>query len=241
MLIIPAIDIQGAQVVRLTQGNFKARKVYSTDPVKTARHWAKQGAPLIHVVDLDGAASGEPKNLNALKDILRVVSVPVEFGGGVRKIETIKKLLAMGVARVVLGTRAIEDPEFLRKTFSLFKDRVIVSVDTKGLDILVKGWRKQASTGARLTDFLRTLRQAGFKELIYTDVRKDGMLSGPNLKDTKKILKEAKMKVIASGGISSLADIRKLKALEKNGVSGVIVGKALYEGKFTLPQALKIA
>jgi len=241
MLIIPAIDIQGGQVVRLTQGNFKARKVYSEDPVKTARHWAKQGASLMHVVDLDGAAAGEPRNLNILKNIIQAVGVPVEFGGGVRKIETIKRLLNLGATRVVLGTRAVEDPGFLKQASRLFKDKVIVSVDTKGLDILVKGWQKKARAGAKVTDFLKVLRQAGFQEFIYTDVRKDGMLEGPNLRDTKRILKESKMRLIVSGGISSLVDIRKLKALEKDGLIGVIVGKALYEGKFTLPQALKIA
>jgi len=241
MLIIPAIDIQLGRVVRLTQGRFDDKKIYSSDPLKAARHWAKQGAKLIHIVDLDGAKTGEPKNLSVVKDIIKAVGVPVEFGGGVRKQETINKLIGFGVRRVVLGTKAVQDIVFLKKAFKDFKDKVIVSIDASGLEVLIKGWQQKAAANTDALSFSGLLKNIGFKEFIYTDVRKDGMLSGPNIKDIKKLLKETGMKIIASGGVSSLEDIRKLKALEKDGLCGMIIGKALYEGKFTLQQALKLA
>lgn len=241
MLIIPAIDIQLGRVVRLTQGRFDDKKIYSSDPLKAARHWAKQGAKLIHIVDLDGAKTGEPKNLSVVKDIIKAVGVPVEFGGGVRKQETIDKLIGYGVRRVVLGTKAVQDILFLKKSFKDFKDKVIVSIDASGLEVLIKGWQQKAAANTDALSFSGLLKNIGFKEFIYTDVRKDGMLSGPNIKDIKKLLKETGMKIIASGGVSSLEDIRKLKALEKDGLCGMIIGKALYEGKFTLQQALKLA
>lgn len=237
-MIIPAIDIQGGCVVRFVQGRLN-KKVYSNDPVKTAKHWVRQGAKLIHVVDLDGAFSGEPKNLSLVKDIACNIDVPIEFGGGVRNIDTIKELLDTGVMRVVLGTKAVEDRKFLEKVFKLFKDKIIVGVDAKDNTVLIKGW-KLSSKNADIFDFALNLRKMGFKELIYTDTLKDGTLKGPNIKGVKALLSKTGMKIIASGGISSLDDIRKLKSLEDKGVTGVIVGKAIYEGKFTLPQALKL-
>jgi len=239
MLIIPAIDLKDGAVVRFVQGKF-SKKVYSKDPVKVARHWVSQGAKFLHVVDLDGAFSGIPKNLKLVKDIARGVSVPVEFGGGVRNLEAIKNILKIGVARVVLGTKAVEDATFLKKAFLKFKEKIIVAVDAKKGKVMVKGWK----AGYKNTDafkFCLFLKQAGFKELIYTDTLKDGTLSGPNIKEIKKLLKITGIKVIASGGISKLADLDKLKRLENEGLSAVIVGKALYEGRFTLPEALKFS
>jgi len=238
MLIIPAIDIKDGCVVRYVQGR-KDKKVYSKDPVKTAKHWIKSGAKFLHVVDLDGAMSGIPKNLALVKEIVKNVDVPVEFGGGVRKLETIKELLGLGIKRVVLGTKAVEDAAFLKKAYQKFKDKVIVSIDAKDSRILIKGWK--ASSGARnLETFARSLKKIGFAQLIYTDTLKDGTLTGPNIKGIKNLLKESQLNVIASGGISSLEDIYKLKQLKELGLTGIIVGKALYEGKFTLSQALKI-
>jgi phosphoribosylformimino-5-aminoimidazole carboxamide ribotide isomerase len=235
MLIIPAIDLQDGCVVRLVQGR-SDQKIYSRDPVKTAKHWVKQGAELIHVVDLDGAMKGEPKNLPAVLEIVKNTKVPVQFGGGVRKLETIKILLDAGVSRVILGTKAVEDEAFLKKAFGAFKDSLIVSIDVQAKNILIKGWQASAKT-RNLSGFLCSLQNLGFKEFIYTDTLKDGTLKGPNIKDIKALLKETGMKIIASGGVSSLDDIRRLKMLEKYGLVGIIVGKALYEGKFTLTQA----
>jgi phosphoribosylformimino-5-aminoimidazole carboxamide ribotide isomerase len=240
MLIIPAIDIRGGAVVRLTQGKFDAEKVYSRDPIKTARHWAKLGAEIIHVVDLDGAKSGISLNLGVVKEIARDShGVKIEFGGGVRKLDTIENLLSAGVFRVVLGTRAAEDNNFLKKAFLKFKNKVIISVDARDGMVSVKGWNTDLKKLDAI-EFAKTLKAIGFKELIYTDIAKDGTLRGPNIKAIKILLKETGLKVIGSGGISNLEDVRKLKMLEKSGLTGIIVGKALYEARFTLPQALKV-
>lgn len=239
MLIIPAIDLKDGAVVRLVQGKFN-KKVYSRDPVKVARHWVRQGAKFLHLVDLDGAFSGRPKNLNLVKDIVKAIPVPVELGGGIRSLSAIKSVLNSGVARVVLGTKAVEDEVFLKKAFSAFKEKIIVAVDAKEGKVMVKGWK----AGYRNMDALKfclSLKKLGFKELIYTDTLKDGTLTGPNIKEMKRVLKATGIKVVASGGISRLGDLDKLKRLEREGLSAVIIGKALYEGKFTLPQALKFS
>jgi len=240
MLIIPAIDLQDGCVVRLVQGK-SDKKIYSRDPVKTAKHWIKQGAQFLHIVDLDGATTGTPKNLDIVKNIAANVDVPIEFGGGVRNIEIIRLLLKeCGIKRVVLGTKAVLDSAFLKKVYKEFNDRIIVSIDAKQETVLTKGWRS-AEKGINVVEFANTLKDLGFKQIIYTDTMKDGTLTGPNIKAIKALLKETGLKVIASGGISVLDDIFKLKKLEKQGVSGVIVGKALYEGKFTLAEAIKLS
>jgi phosphoribosylformimino-5-aminoimidazole carboxamide ribotide isomerase len=192
------------------------------------------------VVDLDGAFTGVPVNLNIVKEIVREVDVPVEFGGGVRDIETISNILKAGVSRVVLGTKAVEDRTFLKKVFSKYKDKIIVGVDANNGKVVVRGWKK-GFKNIDAVKFSLHLKGMGFKEIIYTDTLKDGTLSGPNIKEIKKLLKLTGLRIIASGGISSLDDIRKLKDLTKEGVGGVIIGKALYEGRFTLPQAIKIS
>ncbi|OGX15596.1 MAG: 1-(5-phosphoribosyl)-5-[(5-phosphoribosylamino)methylideneamino]imidazole-4-carboxamide isomerase [Omnitrophica WOR_2 bacterium RBG_13_41_10] len=238
MLIIPAIDLKDGCVVRYVQGRLN-KKVYSKDPVKTAKYWVRQGAQIIHLVDLDGAMTGKPKNLEIVKQIIKAVDVPVQLGGGIRKIELIKNLLAYGISRVVLGTKAVEDKNFLQQARRNFKDKVIVSVDTERGQVLTCGW--QIATGRIGTlSFIDILKKAGFKEMIYTDISKDGTLKGPNIKELKVLLKKTGMKIIASGGISSLNDIARLKLLEKSGIIGIIIGKALYEGRFTLSEAIKL-
>lgn len=238
MLIIPAIDLKDGCVVRFVQGRLD-KKVYSRDPLKTAKHWQRQGAKIIHVVDLDGAMTGLPKNLNIVKQIVKAIDVPIQFGGGVRKIDTIKELLEYGVWRVVLGTKAAQDRNFLKNAFKKFKDKIIVSVDTQGSRVLIKGW-KSIFASLDILKFARILKETGFKEIIYTDILKDGTLKGPNIRNIKSLLKETGMNIIVSGGISSLDDISRLKLLEKKGLTGIIVGKALYEGKFTLSGAVKL-
>ena len=239
MIIIPAIDLQDGCVVRLVQGR-RNKIIYSRDPAKTASHWARQGARLIHVVDLDGASSGEVRNLGAVREIMAKVDVPIEFGGGVRNIETIKSLLYAGIWRVVLGTKAIQDKEFLKKSFQRFQDQIIVSIDAQAGKVFTQGWKK-ACMGLDALEFAHTLKKIGFKQAIYTDISKDGMLKGPNIQGVKSLAKKSGLEIIASGGISSLADLRRLKALEKQGVTGVIIGKALYEGNFTLTEAIRCA
>ncbi len=238
MLIIPAIDLRNGKVVRLFQGKFNQEKIYSSDPVKVAKHWAKQGAKFLHIVDLDGASSGVSKNLEVLKNIITQVGVPLEFGGGVRSIETISELLELGVERVVLGTRAANDAQFLKKAWKKFGEEIIVSIDAKEGKVLTQGWNKSSSKTT--LDFAEELKEVGFKQVIYTDISKDGALVGPNILGIKELIRKTGLDVIASGGVASLKDLVKLNSLAKKGVSGVIVGKALYEGKFTLAEALKL-
>jgi len=237
MLIIPAIDLRGGKVVRLFQGKFDRQKIYSGDPVKAAKHWARQGAQFLHIVDLDGALSGTPKNLKVVKEIAVKVGIPFEFGGGVRSIGMISKLLALGAQRVVLGTKAASDASFLKKAKKKFGEKIIISIDAKCGKVLTQGWKLGSSKLA--LHFAAEIKKAGFKQLIYTDISRDGTLSGPNIKGIKELLRETGLDIIASGGVSGLEDLLKLKKLEKNGVIAVIVGKALYEGKFTLAEALK--
>ena len=238
MLIIPAIDLRGGKVVRLFQGKFNRQKVYSADPVKVAKHWVKQGAKFLHIVDLDGASSGSPKNLEVLKEIIIGVGIPVEFGGGVRSGETISKLLSLGVERVILGTQAAGDAKFLKQAWKKFGEKIIVSIDAKCGKVLTQGWNRKAAKTTLV--FAQELKTIGFKQIIYTDISKDGTLAGPNIPGIKELLKLTGLKVIASGGVCGLEDLVKLKKLKKLGCSGVIVGKALYEGKFTLVEALKL-
>lgn len=239
MLIIPAIDLKDGCVVRLRQGKAEDKTIYSFDAVKIARQWKAQGAGLIHIVDLDGAFSGRPKNISLVKKILKSIDTRIEFGGGVRNLATIKALLDLGVYRVALGTRAIEDPVFLTEAFKKFKNKIIVSIDAQSGRMKTKGWKKD-SKEKDLISFARSLGKIGFKRLIYTDTLKDGTLTGPDIKGVTEILKKTGLKVIASGGVSSLGDLVKLSKLERYGLEGVIVGKALYEGRFTLKEALGI-
>lgn len=239
MLIVPAIDLKDGCVVRFVQGQ-RDKKVYSSDPFKTAKYWADQGAELLHIIDLDGAFEGIPKNLSVVLEIVKKIELPIQFGGGVRTIAAIRRLLKAGIKRVILGTKAVKDKAFLEKCFAEFKDKIIVSVDAKNESILTHGW-KVSEDAVDITGFAMGLKKIGFKQLIYTDILKDGTLSGPNTEAIKKLLKETDLNIIASGGISSLNDISKLKKLEKQGVVGVIVGKALYEERFTLREALELA
>lgn len=238
MLIIPAIDLQDGCVVRFVQGRIN-KKVYSKDPIKTAKHWVKCGAKILHIVDLDGAFTGTQKNLSIVEEIAGNVGVPVQFGGGIRKIEIIRQVLGFGVYRVVLGTKAVEDRQFLKKVLVEFKDKVLVSIDAKGLNVQTRGW-KASGEDTDCFVFAKFLKEIGFKRLIYTDVLKDGTLSGPNLVAIKKMLKETGLNIIASGGVSNIEDLINLRKLENLGLEGVIIGKALYEGRFTLSEALKI-
>ncbi len=237
MLIIPAIDLKDSTVVRYVQGRYE-KKVYSKDPVKVAGHWVRHGAEFLHIVDLDGAFSGVPKNLKIVKEIAKSVNIPVEFGGGVRSIKAIRDVLSAGVFRAVLGTKAVADKKFLKKAFDEFGDRIIIGIDAKDKKVMVKGWKTGYRNIAAL-DFALSLKEIGFKEFIYTDTLKDGTLQGPNVKEIKSLLAKTGLRIVASGGVAKLSDLSVLKSLEKSGVSSVIIGKALYEGAFTLERALE--
>jgi phosphoribosylformimino-5-aminoimidazole carboxamide ribotide isomerase len=239
MIILPAIDLKGGRCVRLEQGMPDKEKVYSGDPAEMARTWARRGAQWLHVVDLDGAFAGEPKNLTALKAIRAAVDIPIQFGGGNRTLDTLERVFALGIDRLVLGTAALREPEFLRAACGRFGDRTAVGIDARGGKVAVKGWSDVTDTDA--VDFADEVARQGAGLIIYTDIARDGMMSGPNTNALKRMAESVSIPVIASGGISQLSDVSDICGLVPGRIVGMIIGKALYEGAFTLESALHIA
>ncbi|AEF94589.1 1-(5-phosphoribosyl)-5-((5-phosphoribosylamino)methylideneamino) imidazole-4-carboxamide isomerase [Desulfotomaculum nigrificans CO-1-SRB] len=239
MIIFPAIDLKEGQCVRLIEGRMDSATIYSRDPGSTARAWQEQGAEFIHVVDLDGAFAGQPRNRASIMQIVQSVSIPVQVGGGIRDMETIADLLNMGVNRVILGSAAILRPELVAEACRRYGDRVLVGIDARDGMVAIQGWGETVSKTA--VDLAREVKQLGIKRVVFTDIRRDGKLSGPNLAATAELARASGLKVIASGGVASLDDIRAVKALEADGVEGAIMGKALYAGTVKLAEALAIA
>lgn len=237
MKIIPAIDIKDGKVVRLTQGMADQVTVYSDDPLEVARRWDAFGVELIHVVDLDGALGGKIQNFDAIKRVAEGIKSKVEVGGGIRDIETIKMILSAGADKVCIGTKAL-DPEFLENVGRSFKNRIVVSIDAKDGIVYSKGWIHKTKTSA--IDLAKEAEKIGITTIIYTDITRDGMLQGPNIRSLKELLSATHLDVIASGGISSIKDVKDLQALEKDGLRGMIIGKALYENKIDLAEAIKV-
>ncbi|SES81914.1 1-(5-phosphoribosyl)-5-[(5-phosphoribosylamino)methylideneamino] imidazole-4-carboxamide isomerase [Natronincola peptidivorans] len=229
MMIYPAIDIKDGRCVRLTQGKFDEEKIYFNDPQEVAKLWQEKGAEVLHIVDLDGALEGKGKNLSIIQAIVDAVNIPVQVGGGIRSIEAIEQLMAIGVERVILGTKAIEDKEMLKKAIAGFGSRVVVSIDAKDGYVAVDGWTKTSSVAA--LDFAKELEEMGIKTIIYTDIARDGMLQGPNFKAISQLKQQVGIDIIASGGVATIEDLQLLSHI---GVAGAIVGKALYEGKIDL-------
>ncbi len=238
MLILPAIDLRQGRCVRLFQGRADMETVYSNDPVSVARRWEAQGAKMIHVVDLDGAFGGSPQNEAVVQAIASAISIPVQLGGGIRNTETIEKYLAAGVSRVVLGTAAVTDPDFLRQAVTEYGEGIVLGLDCKDGKVCVSGWEETATRDG--LDFLREAEGIGVLRVVFTDIRRDGTLQGPHFEAIEEVCRHTGLKVIASGGVSSLEDLRGLKALEPIGVEATIVGKALYAGAFTLEEALQV-
>lgn len=238
MIIFPAIDIKNGQVVRLIQGKFDQVTEYSNDPVSVAKEWEKRGAQWLHIVDLDGAKTGIIKNKSAILNIAKNIKIPVQMGGGVRQSTDIEYLINHGIARVVLGTKVIEDRNFLKKNLDKWKEKIAVSLDCNKGMVAQRGWT--TTSNIKATDLVKELEILGLKCLIYTDIARDGMLSGPNLKELNDILDATKIPVIASGGVSGINDIKDLMKLEPKGLIGAITGKAIYEGKLNLEEALKL-
>jgi len=235
---IPAIDILDGQCVRLTKGDYSNKKVYHEDPSAVALKWQSEGAALIHVVDLDGAREGRPVNTDAIAKILKTVSVPVEVGGGIRSFESAARLLDSGVRRVVLGTGAVAKPEMVRRLVDRFgPNRVVIGIDAKAGRVATAGWTAIQSTDA--IELALAMKAMGITDVIYTDIDRDGTMSGPNLEFTRALARRSGLNVIASGGVASLSDLLAIKALEKDGVTGVIIGKALYEQAFSLNDAIE--
>ncbi|MBU3979481.1 1-(5-phosphoribosyl)-5-[(5-phosphoribosylamino)methylideneamino]imidazole-4-carboxamide isomerase [Patescibacteria group bacterium] len=235
MLIIPAIDIKNGRCVRLTQGKFDDITIYSDDPVQIAKGFERDGANLIHMIDLDGAKTGKPVNLDTIKNIVKSVSIPIQVGGGIRTSETVKILLDTGVSRIILGTIALEDEEELKKILKKFALQVIIALDTKNGKLMKQGWLKNSDKNIVIT--AKKLEKFGVKRFIYTDVTKDGTLTEPNHKEINNLIDNISVPIIAGGGISN---IRSLKYLNLIGIEGVIIGKALYEKKINLSKCIKI-
>lgn len=239
MLILPAIDLKGGQVVRLRQGRAGDVTTYSDDPAVVARQWESEGARYLHVVDLDAAFEGEPKNWDALKKILDAVRMPVELGGGLRTEEHITRALELGVTRAIVGTKACESLDFVAGLVKQHGDRIVVGVDAKDGFVAVRGW--VAASTLKAVDFGKQVAGVGVKTIIYTDIAKDGMLQGPNfaaMAEMADALAGTGTGVIASGGISCAADVHQLRALGRPNLVGVIIGKALYDGRLRLGEVL---
>lgn len=238
MDVIPAIDLRGGRCVRLWQGDFAAETVFADDPVEVAREWVRQGASRLHLVDLDGARAGWPAHLNQLNRIATAVTVPVQYGGGLRSDASVEQALAAGAARVILGTAAIRQPNWLQQLLRRYPDQIIVSVDTRGGRPATAGWLRQE--GQPLPDLLAGLRGLGVQEIIHTAIDRDGTLTGPDLRELRVALASG-LRVTAAGGVSSLTDLLALRELSGAGLQGAIVGRALYEQRFTLARALELA
>lgn len=234
MQLYPAIDIKNGACVRLTQGLFDNVKVYSDTPADMAKLWVSQGASFLHLVDLDGALAGRSVNEPAIREIVRSVSVPIQLGGGIRSREAVKNMLELGISRVIIGTKAVENPEFIRDLVNEFgSDRIVVGVDAKDGMVAIEGWEKVSSLTA--LSLCMQMKEYQVEHIVYTDISKDGMLSGPNVEYTKKLTEETGMDIIASGGVSSMED---LKNLYQAGIHGAIIGKALYEKRVDLKEAV---
>ncbi|MGA2320364.1 MAG: 1-(5-phosphoribosyl)-5-[(5-phosphoribosylamino)methylideneamino]imidazole-4-carboxamide isomerase [Solirubrobacteraceae bacterium] len=236
MRLYPAIDILDGSAVRLRKGDFDAKKVYDADPLSAARGWTRAGARCLHVVDLDGAKRGEPVNLESLRQITGELSVPVQYGGGLRSLHAVGEALRAGAARVILGTAAFTDPDLLRRALAAHgAERVLVSVDVRGGRVATAGWT--LSTALETGAVLELLHSAGVREIVYTNVDRDGMLEGADLEEVRRVAAAVKGSVLYSGGIGGLSDLEGLAGLGEASLAGVIVGKALYERRFTIDQA----
>jgi phosphoribosylformimino-5-aminoimidazole carboxamide ribotide isomerase len=236
MIIIPAIDIKDKKCVRLVRGNPEFQTVYSNEPVFQAKFWEREGAKRLHVVDLDGAFEGKTKNLDIIQRIIEEVKIEVQVGGGIRDNRIIRALRNRGVTKIVIGTAAVENKKFIKNLCKNHPGDIIVSIDAADGFVVRNGWRE--ITNKRAVDVVKELEEYGVEEIIYTDIMRDGTLEGPNFDAIETMLTVTDIPIIVSGGVSSLNDLKKLKEYEPMGLKGVIIGKALYEGKFTLPQAL---
>ncbi len=231
MIIFPAIDIRGGKCVRLYQGKFNRETIYDNNPIEIAKKWEKAGAQYLHVVDLDGALTGELVNKSLIDGMLNTVNIPIQVGGGIRTLERAEEILNLGVERIIVGTSAIREEGFVKKLIDKFQEKVVVSIDAKEGYVCVDGWTN--SSEIKAVDFARKLEETGVKNIVYTDIAKDGTMIGPNLYELGKLSESVGINIIASGGIGKKEDV---KALEKMNLYGAIIGKALYEGKINLEE-----
>jgi phosphoribosylformimino-5-aminoimidazole carboxamide ribotide isomerase len=241
MLIIPAIDLKDGNCVRLEQGRMESATIFPTKPGAAAAQWAGQGARRLHVVDLNGAIAGKPRNEAAIKEIVAAVDsdVPIQLGGGIRDLETIERYLDDGVAYVIIGTAAVKNPGFLHEACDAFPGHIMVGLDARDGKVATDGWSKL--TGHDVIDLAKRFQDYGVEAVIYTDIGRDGMMTGVNIEATVRLAKALVVPVIASGGLNSLDDVRRLREVESEGITGCITGRAIYEGKLDYAQALKVA
>lgn len=238
MIVIPAIDLKEGKCVRLEQGLMDKDTVFSDNPAEQAGKWEAAGAEMLHIVDLDGAFAGVPRNRDAIEAIVKRICIPTQLGGGIRDIETIRAYLEMGLSRVILGTAAQKNPALVEEACGLFPGRIVVGIDAKDGMVAVQGWAE--ATGVTAVDLARKFEGYGVAAIIYTDISRDGMMQGPNLEATRSLAEAISTPVIASGGVSSIRDIENLMAIEKSGVVGVITGKAVYTGAIDLAAAVAL-
>jgi len=239
VIIIPAIDLKGGNCVRLLQGRMDAETVFSNDPVAMAMKWADCGARLLHVVDLDGAVEKTPQNLSAVKDITANVPIAVQVGGGIRTMTSIDLFFNMGVARVIIGTEAVLNPQLVVDACKAYPNRIVVGIDARNGKVAIEGWTQDTDTNA--VDLARRFEDIGVAAINFTDIHRDGMQTGPNLEETRKLAEAVRIPVVASGGVGSLDHVKNLLPLEASGVTGIITGRALYTGALDLAEAIRIA
>ena len=237
MKIFPAIDIKDKKCVRLIKGDFENKTEYKTSPVDQAAKFRDHGFKNLHIVDLDGALTGKTVNLNIIKEIVRKYDFKIEIGGGVRKTESIKKYIEAGVEKVILGSGAIKNKDFLKDSCEKFKGKIALGLDAKDGNLSVSGWKENLSIN--LIDFLKEVNNYGVSRIIYTDINRDGMKTSPNLGETVKIAELSNCPVVISGGVSSISDIKKAKELNNKKIEGIIVGKAIYDGEIKLDELVK--
>lgn len=238
MLIIPAIDLRNRKCVRLNQGRVEEETVFSADPIEVANRWKEKGAKRLHIIDLDAALEGVLKNFDIVLEIKRLTGLPIQLGGGIRDTAIVENIFSHGIDKVIITTLAVKEPELLKELINIYGDKIIVSVDVLADKVAVRGW--QEKTMLNSVEFGKNLKGLGLKEIIYTDIKKDGTLAGINIENIKKFLSKVGLSVIVAGGISSIEDIKKLIPLQKLGLSGVILGKALYTGNIDLEEAIKL-
>ncbi len=239
MIIIPAVDIRKGRCVRLLQGRKDAETVFSEDPAAMAKQWEEQGAEMIHVVDLDGAFEKSPKNIISIKKIIESVDVDIQIGGGIRNEKTIKMFFDLGVKKVVIGTEAIKNPKLVKDASRMFPGGIVVGIDARKGLVAIEGWTKTTRTKA--VDLARQFEDCGVAAINFTDIYKDGMQTGPNIKETRRLAEAISIPVVASGGVSTIEDIKKIMLLKDAGVVGVITGKALYSGTLDLKEAIAVS
>ncbi|MBP8985153.1 MAG: 1-(5-phosphoribosyl)-5-[(5-phosphoribosylamino)methylideneamino]imidazole-4-carboxamide isomerase [Syntrophobacterales bacterium] len=237
MTIIPAIDLREGKCVRLMQGDFGRMTIYSDRPAEVAEKWQEKGAERIHLVDLDGSRAGVPRNRQVIEEILQKVSVPVQVGGGIRSIDTVRLYLEAGVRWVILGTAALKDRDFVVEACRLFGGRIILGIDGRDGKVAVEAWTEESARSVE--EVAASYRDVGLAAVIYTDIGRDGMERGVNVEATRRLAETVGIPVIASGGVANIEDIKKIKTLERYGVAGVIVGKALYSGALSLEEAIE--